>query len=328
MTANRQLQGNILVFIKWIVDPDQRVTINPNTGLVYDGDQEKVINPLDLTALEAGLAFAEKWGGQVVAATIGTDSSAARGLRIALAMGAHRAIMVPEASGIIQHMPKAEWSNVRQDGTETQAVESEANMGLADPGGVLGGMVALCRRERPFLVLMGRQSADEGRRMLGGMLAQLLDIPHGSNIIKLQAVPESIPEPTAGDDRMESNGKKVEPRSLLMDADCEMDDNLVSVQMPTPCLFTVGNRLCVPRKPSLAAYARAGRSKLEELPAGWEEMGEGAGEQSQLPRQWTGPALLRQTPTPPRVGGHKMLNVENFARELLTITKDVGGKND
>lgn len=86
---------NVLVCVKQIPDPNAPGKLDPQSKrLVRDG-VDLVLDPGDEHAVEAGLQLVEKHGGEVTAISMGPPK-ALEAIRRALAMGAHRGILVTD----------------------------------------------------------------------------------------------------------------------------------------------------------------------------------------------------------------------------------------
>ena len=85
----------VMVGIKRVVDFNVRVRVRPdNTGVITDGVKMS-INPFDEIALEEALRIKERGqADEVLVVSVG-PTDAQQQLRTALAMGADRAILVP-----------------------------------------------------------------------------------------------------------------------------------------------------------------------------------------------------------------------------------------
>src|ERR1700754_162649 len=126
----------ILVGIKRVVDYNVRIRVKPDgTGVVTDGVKMS-INPFDEIALEEALRIKERGGAEeVVVATIG-PADCQQQLRTALAMGADRALHV-QAEGSIEPLMAARL------------------------------LLRLIEKERPFLVIVGKQAIDDDHSQTG-----------------------------------------------------------------------------------------------------------------------------------------------------------------
>src|SRR5512133_2595305 len=129
----------ILVTVKRVEDPESKIRVKPDgSGIVTDGVNYKV-NPFDEIAVEEGLRLKEKHGGEVVVVSIGGDTAVSE-IRAALAMGADRGVLVKHA-------------------------------GPLDPVVVSALLAKLFEREKPDLVLLGKQSIDDDQNQVGQQLA-------------------------------------------------------------------------------------------------------------------------------------------------------------
>lgn len=151
----------ILIPIKRVPDPDQPVQLNAEATAVELSDTPCLINPFDAIALEEALRIREEDRAgtgevEVIAVSIGT-TECEKELRIALAMGANRTILV--------------------------GVDS-----LIDSWGVAEILKAIIDREAPDLVLMGKQAVDDDCNQAGQFLAARLAWPQAtfaSNLVFL-----------------------------------------------------------------------------------------------------------------------------------------------
>ena len=145
----------ILVPCKRVPDPDTRIRVKPD-GSAVDWDGVKFsLNPFDAIALEEALRIKEKIGeAELVLVGIGGEEWA-ESLRVGLAMGADRALLV------------------------------RIDLDL-DPLAIAKILAAVYRREQPHFVLMGKQAIDDDSNQVGQMLAALLDIGQATFVSKLE----------------------------------------------------------------------------------------------------------------------------------------------
>ncbi len=85
---------NIVVAVKQVPDTNQ-VRINPETGTLIREGVPFIVNPFDTHALEAGLQLKDRFGGQVIAISMGPPNTVMT-LRKCLALGADQAILVSD----------------------------------------------------------------------------------------------------------------------------------------------------------------------------------------------------------------------------------------
>ena len=145
----------ILVPFKRVPDPDTRIRVTPD-GSAVDLDGVKFsANPFDAIALEEALRIKERIGeAELVVVSIGGEEWA-EPLRVGLAMGADRALLV------------------------------RSDLAL-DPLAIAKILAAVYRREQPSFVLMGKQAIDDDSNQVGQMLAALLDIGQATFVSKLE----------------------------------------------------------------------------------------------------------------------------------------------
>ncbi len=148
----------ILVAIKPVPNPDEKVKIKGDgTGIVLD-NVKTVVNPFCEIAVEEALRIREKSAGEVVIVTVGPKESEQQ-VRTALAMGADRAVLVEAAAGL-------------------------------DPLGVAKVLAKVAAEEKPDLVLIGKQAVDEDNNQVGQILSALLSRPQATFASKIEIAPD------------------------------------------------------------------------------------------------------------------------------------------
>ena len=147
----------ILVPLKRVPDPDTKIRLKPDgSGVDLDG-VKFAVNPFDAIALEEALRLEEKLGEiDVVVVSIGGDECVEQ-LRVGLAMGADRALLVKTNSDL-------------------------------DSLAVAKVLAAVYQREKPDFVLMGKQAIDDDSNQAGQMLAALLGVGQATFVSKLELV--------------------------------------------------------------------------------------------------------------------------------------------
>ncbi len=151
----------ILVPLKRVPDPDTRIRLKPDGSAVDLEGVRFAVNPFDAIALEEALRIKEKLGDtEVVVVTIGGDECAEQ-LRVGLAMGADRALLVKTGD-------------------------------ILDSLAVAKILAAVHRREQPQLVLMGKQAIDDDSNQAGQMLAALLGIGQATFVSKLELIENNL----------------------------------------------------------------------------------------------------------------------------------------
>jgi electron transfer flavoprotein beta subunit len=199
----------VLVPTKRVPDTDQKIVATLDGARVATDHVPYVINPFDAIALEEAVRISERLGDIVEVVAVGIGGSGyEQQLRTALATGATRAIHVECAH-------------------------------LLDPWNVARLLSAVVERERPELVLMGKQAVDDDASQTGQFLAALLDWPQATFASRLELLGEEI--------RVER----------------ETDHGIESLRLPLPAIVTTDLRLNEPRYASLAAIMKAKKKPLE-----------------------------------------------------------------
>ena len=139
----------VLVAVKRVIDPYVKIRVKSDNSGVETQNIKMAMNPFDEIAMEEALRLREKnWATEIVAVSIGTDSSQET-LRHALALGADKAILV------------------RTD----QALESL---------NVAKVLKKIVEDEKPALVLLGKQTIDGDNNQTPQMLAAILGWPQAT----------------------------------------------------------------------------------------------------------------------------------------------------
>jgi electron transfer flavoprotein beta subunit len=139
----------VLVAIKRVVDYHTKIRVKADGSGVDTRNVKMSINPFDEIALEAAVRLKEAGqASEVVVVSCGV-SECQETLRLALAMGADRAILV-ETSQELQPLAVAKL------------------------------LQAVVKREQSQLVLMGKQAIDDDCNQTGQMVAALLGWPQGT----------------------------------------------------------------------------------------------------------------------------------------------------
>ena len=147
----------ILVPLKRVPDPDTKIRIKADgSGVDLDG-VKFAVNPFDAIALEEALRLGEKLGEiEIVVVSVGSDECIEQ-LRVGLAMGADRAVLVKASEGL-------------------------------DSLAIAKVLAAVYQRERPDFVLMGKQAIDDDSNQAGQMLAALLGLGQATFVSRLELI--------------------------------------------------------------------------------------------------------------------------------------------
>ena len=200
----------VMVCLKRVVDYNVRVRVKPDgSGVAIEG-LKMSINPFDEIALEEALRIKERGlADEVLAISIGTAETQQQ-LRTALAMGADRAILV------------------QNDGALSPFAIATIFRNLAD-------------REKPDLVIVGKQAIDEDNGQTAQMLAALWDRPQVVAASKIEI----------------ADGKATVTR--------EVDTGLETLEVELPAVISVDLRLNEPRYVKLPDIMKAKKKPLDTL---------------------------------------------------------------
>lgn len=201
----------ILVCLKRVVDYNVRIRVEADgSGIALEG-VKMALNPFDEIALEEALRIKERGQAEeVVAVSIGVTECQQQ-LRTGLAMGADRAILVETTTAL-------------------------------EPLGAARVLKALVDREKPDLVLLGKQAIDDDNNQTGQMLAALWGRPQAT----------FASEVVLGDG--------------IMTVTREVDAGLEVIEVDLPAVITADLRLNEPRYVKLPDIMKARKKALELIP--------------------------------------------------------------
>ena len=151
----------ICVLIKQVPDKDSSLNIADDNLTLVENNITWVSNESDNYALEEALLLKEKHGGEVIACTLGKDS-AKQVLKDALAKGADRGIFISDSSF--------------------------DNLDILSLGKVISSTL---EKENFDIIMTGLQSDDQGNSQLGLILAELLNMSHGTLVMGTEIMGDS-----------------------------------------------------------------------------------------------------------------------------------------
>jgi electron transfer flavoprotein beta subunit len=202
--------------------------VNDARTWVRDQDAAFELNEPDAYALEEGLRLKEKHGGEVIVASIGADKSVTE-IRAALAMGADRGILV------------------KHDGP-------------LDPFVVSAILDKVLEKEKPDVVLLGKQSIDDDQNQVGQYLAERRGLGQGTFASKVESLESEAEQKKVPGVVLSADGKSV--RVVR-----EVDGGLVTLDVNLPAIVTCDLRLNKPRFASLPGIMKAKKKPVEEIAA-------------------------------------------------------------
>jgi len=200
----------VLVSVKRVVDYNVKVRVKSDGSGVETTNVKMSMNPFDEIAVEEAMRLKEAGvATEVVVASCG-PLACQETLRTALAIGADRAILV----------------------------EADAEL---QPLAVAKLLKAVCEKEKPGLVIMGKQAIDDDSNQTGQMLAALMSWPQATFASKVKI-----------------EGDKAQVTR-------EVDGGLDTISIKLPAVVTTDLRLNEPRYVTLPNIMKAKKKPLENL---------------------------------------------------------------
>ncbi len=200
----------VLVAVKRVVDYNVKVRVKGDGTGVETANVKMSMNPFDEIAVEEAVRLKEAGVVTEIVAVSAGLQACQETLRTALAIGADRAILV-------------------ETDTELQ------------PLAVAKLLKALCDKESPRLVILGKQAIDDDANQTGQMLAALLNWPQATFASKV----------------------KVEGDTATVTR--EVDGGLETIALKLPAIVTTDLRLNEPRYVTLPNIMKAKKKTLENL---------------------------------------------------------------
>lgn len=203
---------NILLLLKAVADSEATIKTSADGKSVALDGVTWVLNPFDEFAVEEALKLRDAAGsGEVVGVSVGGDE-VQKVLRTALAMGVDRGVHVKGNTGF--------------DALATARALANAIKG-----------------QTYDLILCGKSAIDLDNHGVGMMVAELLDLPSVSVVVKIE----------------QKDGKLVCER--------EIEGGIQVVEAPMPCVIAAQKGLNEPRYASLKGIMAAKKKPLETKPA-------------------------------------------------------------
>jgi electron transfer flavoprotein beta subunit len=200
----------VIVPVKRVVDYNVKVRVKADQTGVETANVKMSMNPFDEISVEEAVKLKEAGVvTEIIAVSVGV-TQCQETLRTALAMGADRAILVETDAG-----------------TDVQ------------PLAVAKLLKAICEKESPQLVILGKQAIDDDCNQTGQMLAALLNWPQATFASKVTI----------------ANGEAEVMR--------EIDGGMETVAMKLPAIITTDLRLNTPRYATLPNIMKAKKKQLD-----------------------------------------------------------------
>jgi electron transfer flavoprotein beta subunit len=198
----------VLVPVKRVVDYNVKVRVKADQTGVETANVKMSMNPFDEIAVEEAMRLKEAGiATEVIAVSCGV-AACGETLRTALAIGADRAILV----------------------------ETDADL---QPLAVAKLLAAVCKKEGPGMVILGKQAIDDDANQTGQMLAALMGWPQATFASKVTI----------------ADGKAQVTR--------EVDGGLETIKINLPAIVTTDLRLNEPRYVTLPNIMKAKKKPME-----------------------------------------------------------------
>ena len=204
-----------LVCVKRVIDYNVRIRVKSDKSGVETDNVKMSMNPFDEIAVEEAVRLKEKNQIQeIVILSIGTDKSQET-IRSGLAMGGDRGILVKTDKDQLEPL------------TVGKIIKSVSD------------------KEKPDLIILGKQAIDDDCNQTGQIVATLLEFPQATFASELRKNNDNTLEVTR-----------------------EVDGGLETVKINIPCVVTTDLRLNEPRYASLPNIMKAKQKKIDVLEIG------------------------------------------------------------
>ena len=200
----------VLVTVKRVIDYNVQIRVKGDETGVETENVKMSMNPPDENAVEEALRIKEAGiADEIIVLSIG-EEKAQETIRTALAMGADRGIHV------------------------------KANQDI-EPLGAAKIIAKIVDKEKPEIILMGKQAIDDDSNQTGQMLSSLLNWPQATFASKIQ---------------IDNN---------IITVTREIDEGLETIKMTLPIVATCDLRLNEPRYASLPNIMKAKKKPIESI---------------------------------------------------------------
>lgn len=204
----------IIVCVSLVPDSTTKVKISETKKSIDENGVSFIINPYDEFAVEEALRLKEKNGGEVIAISFGTDKSR-EAIKKAFQMGADKGVLI------------------------------KSNSNDFDTYVVAKNLAEYIKGQNSDIILFGKQSIDFDGLLIPCMVAELLNLPCISVVVKLDI----------------ADGKVI--------ADREIEGGKEIVESNLPIVIGVQKGINEPRYPNLKNIMAAKSKPIEEIPAAY-----------------------------------------------------------
>ncbi len=203
---------NVIVCLKQVPDTETQIKIAPDGKSIVTDDIKWVMNPYDEYGVEEALRLKEKFGGEVTVVSLG-PKRVTESIRTALAMGADKGILISD-----------------------DALEGSDSLATAK------ALAAAIKDLDYDLIFTGQRGVDDDMGVVGASLAEFLDVPQFSVIVKVEVA---------------EDGKSVK-------AHRPVEGQVLVVESSLPALITTQKGLNEPRYATLPGIMKAKKKPFEE----------------------------------------------------------------
>jgi electron transfer flavoprotein beta subunit len=143
----------VVVCVNHVPDTETKIKVAPDNVSIDKTGVNFMMSPYDEIAVEEGLRIRDKFKGEVIAISLGSEQNKET-LRKALAMGVDKALLLKED-------------------------------GVRDSFAVAKGLAEEIKTTSPDVVLFGKQSIDYDDAQVGTMVAEMLGLPSVAVVVKM-----------------------------------------------------------------------------------------------------------------------------------------------
>lgn len=198
----------IVVLLKQVPATESFISIAPDGNAIRTDDLKWVINPYDELAVEEALKIRQEAGGKVTILSLGPEK-AVEAIRTALAMGADTGVRIDPGE-------------IALDGLNSARI------------------LAAALKDLPYdLIICGHRAVDDDNNQVGPAVAEFLNLPHISMVIKEEIKDNTIRCTTT------------------------VEGGTMDIEAPLPVLMTTQRGLNEPRYASLPGIMKAKKKKID-----------------------------------------------------------------
>lgn len=205
----------IIVCVSLVPDSTTKVKVSETKKSIDENGVSFILNPYDEFAVEEALRLKEKNGGEVIAISFGTDK-AKEALKKSFQMGADKGVLIKTSSNEF------------------------------DSYTVAKNLAEYLKSQSADIILFGKQSIDFDGLLIPSMVAEFLNLPSISIVVKLDI-----------------DGNKVI-------AEREVEGGKEVIESSMPVIIGAQKGINEPRYPNLKSIMAAKSKPIEETPASYE----------------------------------------------------------